>query len=85
METRMRKITASVLAVSAAIAIAAAPAGVRAQDNSAQPKGGTLKGAAVGGAAGHMMGGHTKSGAAVGAMAGHHRKAKSEKQMNQGQ
>lgn len=41
--------------------------------------GGTLKGAAIGGLAGHEMGGHTKTGAAVGAAVGHHEKAKSQK------
>ena len=55
-----------------------------AQDAAPSPKGGTLKGAAGGGVAGHMMGGHTKTGAAVGAMAGHHEKAKSEASISQG-
>jgi len=57
---------------------------VPAQADDTQPKGGTVKGAAVGGVAGHMMGGHTKTGAAVGAVAGHHEQAKSQASINAG-
>ncbi len=64
--------------------VAAAPIAARADDSQPEPKGGTLKGAAVGGVAGHMMGGHTKTGAAVGAVAGHHEKAKSQERINEG-
>ena len=63
----MKKLTALMLAGSAAIALVAAPVAARAEDSQPKPKGGTLKGAAVGGVAGHMMGGHTQTGAAVGA------------------
>ncbi len=80
----MKKFTALTLAGFAAIALMAAPMAAYAEDSTPQPKGGTLKGAAVGGVAGHMMGGHTKTGAAVGAAAGHHEKAKSEDRINAG-
>ncbi len=72
------------IALAVASLVVAAPMAVHAEDSQPQPKGGTLKGAAVGGVAGHMMGGHTKSGAAVGAMAGHHEKAKSQERINEG-
>ncbi len=78
----MKKLTALMLTAFAA-AMMAGSIGAQAQDTP-QPKGGTVKGAAVGGVAGHMMGGHTKTGMAVGAAAGHHRKAKSQEQINQG-
>lgn len=65
------------------LAVAAlAPLSARADDTT--PKGGTVKGAAVGAVAGHVMGGHTKTGAAVGAVAGHHERAKSEDRINAG-
>ncbi len=80
----MKKYTALMLAGLAATALMAAPLAAQAQDSEPKPKGGTLKGAAVGGVAGHMMGGHTKTGAAVGAMAGHHEKAKSQDRINSG-
>lgn len=76
----MKKSTALTLAAFATAALLAGPVGAQAQST----KGGTLKGAAVGGAAGHMMGHHTKTGAAVGAAAGHHERAKANEQMNQG-
>ncbi len=72
------------IALTLASLVAAAPVVAHAEDSQPQPKGGTLKGAAVGGVAGHMMGGHTKTGAAVGAMAGHHEKAKSQDRINEG-
>ncbi len=78
------KLTNLILAGAAAFGLAAAPVAARAQDAAPSPKGGTLKGAAVGGVAGHMMGGHTKTGAVVGAAAGHHMKAKSEDRIGQG-
>lgn len=81
----MRRYTASILAGLAAFALMTAPLAARAEDSQPKPKGGTLKGAAVGGVAGHMLGGHTKTGAAVGAVAGHHEKAKSQDRINAGQ
>ena len=42
-------------------------------DDAPKPKGGTVKGAAVGAAAGHAMGGHTKTGAVAGAAIAHAR------------
>ncbi len=80
----MRKLTALVFAGFAALVLVATPMAAYAEDSQPAPKGGTLKGAAVGGVAGHMMGGHTKTGAAVGAVAGHHEKAKSEDRINAG-
>lgn len=80
----MTKFTAWMLAGAAAITLMAVPAAAYAEDSQPQPKGGTLKGAAVGGVAGHMMGGHAKTGAAVGAVAGHHERAKSEDRINAG-
>ncbi len=80
----MKKITALMFAGVAATALMAAPLAARAEDSPPKPKGGTLKGAAVGGVAGHVMGGHTKTGAAVGAVAGHHEKAKSQDRINSG-
>ena len=77
------KITA-LLAGAAAIGLLASPLAALARDDAPSPKGGTVKGAVVGGVAGHMMGGHTKTGAAVGAMAGHHEKAKSEDRISAG-
>ncbi len=79
----MKTLTALTLAGLTAAGLLAAPLAAHAADE-AKPKGGTLKGAAVGGVAGHMMGGHTKTGAAVGAVAGHHEKAKSQARINAG-
>ncbi len=76
--------TKALMAGAAALALLASPIAAMAQDAAPSPKGGTLKGAAVGGVAGHMMGGHTKTGAAVGAVAGHHEKAKSEDRISEG-
>jgi len=84
MELAMKKFTALTLAGLAAITLMVAPLTAYAEDSQPEPKGGTLKSAAVGGVAGHMMGGHTKTGAAVGAVAGHHEKAKSEDRINAG-
>lgn len=81
----MRRFTTVMLAGFAAVTLLAAPSAAHAEDSQPTPKGGTLKGAAVGGVAGHMMGGHTKTGAAVGAVAGHHEKAKSQDRINAGQ
>ncbi len=78
------KLANLIRAGAAAFVLVAGPVAALAQDASPSPKGGTLKGAAVGGVAGHMMGGHTKTGAAVGAVAGHHEKAKSEDRISQG-
>ena len=80
----MKKHTALMLAGFAATALMAAPLAAHAEDSQPKPKGGTLKGAAVGGVAGHMMGGHTKTGAGGGGVAGHHDKAKSEDRINSG-
>ena len=41
---------------------------------------GCLKGAAVGGVAGHVVGGHGVAGAAIGCAVGHHQAAKKDKQ-----
>ena len=81
----MRKTATLMLAAFTAVTLMAAPLAAYAEDSQPKPKGGTLKGAAVGGVAGHMMGGHTKTGAAVGAVAGHHEKAKSQDRINAGQ
>ncbi len=71
------------IALTLASLVAMAPIAARADDKP-EAKGGTMKGAAVGGVAGHVMGGHTKTGAAVGAVAGHHEKAKSQERINEG-
>ena len=81
----MHKFTISMLAGFTAVILMAAPLAAYAEDSQPKPKGGTLKGAAVGGVAGDMMGGHTKTGAALGAVAGHHEKAKSQDRINAGQ
>jgi hypothetical protein len=77
----MNKFTKSLTALAAVTLLATA--GAHAQDTQ-KPKGGMLKGAAVGAVAGHMMGGHTKTGAVAGAVIGHHEKAKSEKKISEG-
>ena len=61
----------------------AAPLAAHADDTT--PKGGTLKGAAVGGLAGHALGHHTKTGIVAGAAIGHHEKVKSEKRISAGE
>lgn len=80
----MKRLTVLTLASLTAITLAASPMAARAEDSQPSPKGGTVKGAAVGAVAGHMMGGHTKTGAAVGAVAGHHERAKSQARINAG-
>ena len=67
----MIKTTASVLAIIALFALAPG----------AQAKG-CIKGALVGGGAGHMVG-HGKIGAAAGCVVGHHNAKKQEKQQQQ--
>lgn len=78
----MKRLADRTLAGFAAIMLVAAPLAAHADDTT--PKGGTVKGAVVGGVAGHVMGGHTKTGAAVGAVAGHHEKAKSQQSIDAG-
>ncbi len=72
-------------ALTLAALLMAAPLAAHADDTTPAPKGGTLKGAAVGGLAGHAMGHHTKTGIVAGAMVGHHEKVKSEKRISAGQ
>jgi hypothetical protein len=78
---QMKSFTTSLVALVAVALLATS--GAQAQDTQ-KPKGGTLKGAAVGAVAGHMMGGHTKTGAVAGAVIGHHEKVKSEKKISEG-
>jgi hypothetical protein len=80
----MNKITHLTLAAVAMAALMGSTIGASADDK-LKPRGGTLKGAAVGAVAGHMMGGHAASGAAVGAVVGHHERAKSEKRISKGE
>ena len=80
----MKTITHLTLAAFATVGLLAGSIGAHAQDTP-KPKGGTMKGAAVGAVAGHMMGGHAASGAAAGAVIGHHEKAKSEKRISKGE
>jgi hypothetical protein len=80
----MQRLTALTLAAVAAMALLGTTLGAHAQDTP-KPKGGTVKGAAVGAVAGHMMGGHAASGAAVGAVVGHHERAESEKRISKGE
>jgi hypothetical protein len=69
----IRRISTSVALCGAALA----PLALSAQ---AAPKHHSkLKGAVVGGVAGHMMGGHAAAGAAAGALVQHHRNKKAEK------
>lgn len=75
-------VKAIALAFVASVSVAGMTGAARAEDQP-KPSGGTVKGAAVGAAAGHVMGGHAKSGAAVGAVAGHHERAKSEESIKQ--
>ena len=79
----MNKSFTLMLAGLATATLLASPLTARA-DDTPSPKGGAVKGAVVGGVAGHMMGGHTKTGAAVGAIAGHHEKVKSQESINSG-
>lgn len=66
-----------------ALALAAATLGAAAMPANAA---GCLKGAAVGGAAGHFVGkGHAVLGAAAGCAYGHHRAAKAARQQRQAQ
>ena len=80
----MNKITRLTLAACAAVGLLGSTIGADAQDQP-KPKGGTMKGAAVGAVAGHMMGHHAVAGAAAGAAIGHHERAKSEKRISKGQ
>jgi outer membrane lipoprotein SlyB len=80
----MKKLTNVTLAAFAATALLASSVAAHAQDQP-KPKGGTMKGAAVGAVAGHVMGGHAVAGAAAGAVIGHHEKAKSEKRISKGE
>jgi hypothetical protein len=80
----MKKITSLVLAAFASTALLGGTVPAHAQDTP-KPKGGTMKGAAVGAVAGHMMGGHAAKGAAAGAVIGPHEKAKSEKRISKGE
>jgi hypothetical protein len=80
----MKRIFALGFAGLATMTLLAGPMAARAADTTPEPKGGTVKGAAVGAVAGHVMGGHTKTGAAVGAVAGHHEKVKSQERINAG-
>jgi len=75
-------VKAIALAFVASVSVAGMTGAARAEDQP-KPSGGTVKGAAVGAAAGHVMGGHAKSGAAVGAVAGHHERVKSEESIKQ--
>jgi hypothetical protein len=79
----MNKITTLTLAAFAAVGLMGSTIGAHAQDTP-KPKGGTMKGAAVGAVAGHMMGHHAVAGAAAGAAIGHHERAKSEKRISNG-
>ena len=63
----MKKITLMLVAA----ALLVAPLAVRAEPSA-------TKGAIVGGVAGHMAGGHTKTGAVAGAVIGHHEKVKAQ-------
>ena len=75
----------TLITLTLATLLMAAPLAAHADDTTPSPKGGTLKGAAVGGLAGHALGHHTKTGVVAGAMIGHHEKAKSEKRISAGQ
>ena len=72
-------------ALSLAALLMVAPLAAHADDTTPKPRGGTRKGAAVGGLAGHALGHHTKTGIVAGAAIGHHEKAKSEKRISAGQ
>lgn len=80
----MRSFKVLTLAAVAATALLGGTVGASAQDQP-KPKGGTMKGAAVGAVAGHMMGHHAVAGAAAGAAIGHHERAKSEKRISKGE
>ena len=79
----MRRTMRSTATAFAAIALLAGSAGLARADDAPKPSGGTVKGAAVGAAAGHVMGGHAKSGAVAGAVIGHHERSKSESSIKQ--
>jgi hypothetical protein len=79
----MKRSLTFMLAGLASMTLAASANFAHAEDTPS-PKGGAVKGAVVGGVAGHMMGGHTKTGAAVGAVAGHHEKVKSQERIDAG-
>jgi hypothetical protein len=80
----MNKITRLTFAAVAAAGLLGGTVSALAQDQP-KPKGGTMKGAAVGAVAGHVMGGHAVAGAAAGAAIGHHERAKSEKRISKGE
>ena len=80
----MKKLMNFALVAVAATALLGSTIGAQAQDQP-KPKGGTMKGAAVGAVAGHMMGHHAVAGAAAGAAIGHHERAKSEKRISKGE
>jgi hypothetical protein len=82
-EMMMKKIMRLTLAGFATVALLGGS--IAAHADTPKPKGGTLKGAAVGAVAGHVMGGHAVAGAAAGAAIGHHERAKSEKRISKGQ
>lgn len=63
----------AILSMFAALAMVAAPAEAK----------GCLKGAAVGGVGGHLLGGHGLAGAAIGCAVGHHRANKKDVQAEQ--
>ena len=69
----MFKTQVAVLSMFAALAMVAAPAQAK----------GCLKGAAVGGVGGHVLGGHGLAGAAVGCAVGRHRANKKDAQAQQ--
>jgi hypothetical protein len=80
----MNTITRLTLAAVAAGCLLGSAIGADAQDQP-KPRGGTMKGAAVGAVAGHVMGHHAVMGAAAGAAIGHHERAKSEKRISKGE
>ena len=72
------------LALTACLALAAASPLTAHAATTPKPKGGAVKGAVVGAAAGHMMGHHTKTGAVAGAAIGHHERVKSKRNIANG-
>lgn len=71
---------ARLMACAASLALPALSLGAQAAPAAPQAKHHSkLKGALVGAAAGHALGGHAKSGAVVGALVQHHRNKKAEK------
>lgn len=71
MTTSIRKWTAST-----ALGLAMLAPGLHAQQGTPVKHHSMLKGALVGAAAGHVMGGHAKAGALAGALVQHHRNKK---------